>query len=406
MIIPTAILSKNLKILKKHDYYTVIRRTFVSLNKSNNFLCVNMKYYNICKRFSGRGKLPETIKKASDTTSSKIGPSHNNNDQGVTPKSPTQFLRENSSKTEPSLSNNEDDVKQNPEVNLATPLKPLTKSESVREKIENANLNPKDSNISMRVFRDTSETKDSEEKSSSDVSDYLQSTTVERFTKYFNNGIIDDPNNRESKLTPSAYDYHRALEPKIQLKNAQETSIEEQNILFESQESLEDFSETKTEFRVGTLAVQEEKTAMLTPEQTHLIVGVEDKETNEIVGFTLLTSEKGQKAGITGYVLTVKVSDTQPISRQTDKAQYARSLYPPLRINPCDFNENEDASNIINGDPDAVKTLEMLKSVTEHMEPKHYTGAGFTDERLEEISDIMLSNKQNVETFDESKDID
>lgn len=142
------------KILKKYKFNTVVRRTFVSFNRCNNFLCLKKDYYNIIKRFSGRDKLPEILKKASDTASTKITPSINNNN-AVTPKSPTEFLRETSLQKD-SLTSKEsfhDQDKKDFPSDKTSSLKPLDKIDSIQEKVKASNIQTPSNDIGNSQYK-------------------------------------------------------------------------------------------------------------------------------------------------------------------------------------------------------------------------------------------------------------
>jgi hypothetical protein len=117
----------------------------------------NKNVDTIIKRFSGKNTLPETLKKISDSASGKfINPTNTANT--VTPKSPTEHLRN----TRP--------TKDNPAENLETPQKELAVSSSsidmknlfhngegsTQEKITQLNIDPvTGTNINIHIFRDS-----------------------------------------------------------------------------------------------------------------------------------------------------------------------------------------------------------------------------------------------------------
>ena len=218
-------------------------------------------------------------------------------------------------------------------------------------------------------------------------------------SRYVKKGIVQHAKNGtgEEQLTEQAREIHRFIHmPKIQVKN-EEKPVEEVykvapsniNWLFgESDEYLRN-----RPLIAGTLVVAEQ-TEVQTTEQKHIVVATASNNEPTLEVTSYLTSEKGNTF-LAGVVTTVKIADTQEISGDNKKGQYAKIIIPPYRVDATLFVEHEKATQVVNT-PKYREKLDDMREESEQFEPNVYTGIGITHDHLRAIEAVMDSQEEVV----------
>lgn len=161
----------------------------------------------------------------------------------------------------------------------------------------------------------------------------------------------------ELKFTKQGYQGYRVLYPHSEEKNT---------IPF-------DFDNCT--YEVGLLQIHPQ-TEILLPSQTHLIIAF-NHNNNTRIGIGFLTSQNSSE--------TIKLSESQVLSGNNDKAQYFRLLLRPLELKSQDFIIHDNGTKYIQ---DATIQSELKKSCEKVMQykPVQYNPIGITMEDIKGIT--------------------
>jgi hypothetical protein len=182
----------------------------------------------------------------------------------------------------------------------------------------------------------------------------------------------EDPTGGGAKLTKQGLELYKEIYPKVS------TPAEEVQVNIDG----------KITYEVGMLHI-DPNTVITLPIHTHLVVA-HDNQTDKRIIIGVLTSEKG----------TTKLSDTQPISGNTDKAQYIKRLIVPLSVTNKQFEIHEKGTEYIQN-VDIKDILEDLKK--EVMKTKHvpYEPIGVTKEDLQKMFELQTKAQLQVKIIKE-----